>query len=119
VDYQKLVYEDLKDVAKKFEFEVKNKYKVLSNEYDPIRNSLISAVKCLNSGDFNYILSIKDLNPGDVVSAKNRITNGGRYLLKDLPPNYLISNIEFKPKKGGQISRSSGMFCKILQNQTH
>lgn len=91
------------------------KYKVLSHEYDPNRNSTISVIKCLNSGDFSYMLSVKDLKPGDIINSKNRIVNGGRYSLKDLPPNYLINNIEFKPKKGGQISRSSGMFCKILQ----
>jgi large subunit ribosomal protein L2 len=97
-----------------FNFE-SDSFQILSNEYDPNRNTTISVVKCLSSGKFDYILSNKDFKPGDIISTKNRITNGGRYSLKDLPPNYLVSNIEFKPKKGGQISRSSGMFCKILQ----
>ncbi len=90
-------------------------YQVLSHEYDPNRNSKISVIKCLNSGKISYILAVKDLKPGDIIDSKKSIVNGGRYYLKDLPPNYLINNIEFKPKKGGQISRSSGMFCKILQ----
>lgn len=105
-----------KRLYRKIDFNfLSTKYKILSNEYDPNRNSLISVVKCLNSGNFNYILSVKDLNPGDIVNTKDVLINGGRYFLKDLPSNYLISNIEFKPKKGGQIARSSGMFCKILQ----
>jgi large subunit ribosomal protein L2 len=92
-----------------------NFYQVLSNEYDPNRNLMISAVKCLFSGTFDYILTSKGVKPGDIINAKNIITNGGRYSLKILPPNYLISNIELKYNKGGQISRSSGSFCKILQ----
>lgn len=90
-------------------------FQILSTEYDPNRNANISVVKCLLTGKFDYILSNKDISPGDIVSSKNRIVNGGRYMLKDLPPNYLVNSIEFKPNKGGQISRSSGMFCKILQ----
>lgn len=105
-----------KRLYRKVNFNYSSKeYQILSNEYDPNRNSTINVVKCLSSGTFDYILSNKDVNPGDVISTKNRIINGGRYSLKDLPPNYLVSNIELKPKKGGQISRSSGSFCKILQ----
>ena len=92
-----------------------NYYQILSNEYDPNRNSKISVVKCLSSGKFDYILANKDINPGSIVQFDNRVINGGRYTLKDLPPNYLINNVELKPGKGGQLSRSSGMFCKILQ----
>lgn len=92
-----------------------SRYKVLSTEYDPNRNTFIYVVKCLISGKLDYILSIKDVFPGEIIDKKKNIINGGRYLLKNLPPNYLINNIEFKPKKGGQISRSSGTFCKILQ----
>ena len=105
-----------KRLYRKIDFNfLSTKYKILSNEYDPNRNSLISTVKCLNSGNFNYILSIKDLNPGVIVSTKSSsLINGGRYFLKDLPSNYLLSNVELQPQKGGQISRSSGMFCKIL-----
>jgi large subunit ribosomal protein L2 len=89
-------------------------YQILSNEYDPNRNCTVSVVRCLLSGNLDYILSNKNASPGDVIS-KSRISNGGRYLLKDLPPNYLVNNVELKLKKGGQISRSSGTFCKILQ----
>ena len=80
-----------KRLYRKIDFNfLSTKYKILSNEYDPNRNSLISVVKCLNSGNFNYILSVKDLNPGDIVNTKDVIINGGRYFLKDLPSNYLI-----------------------------
>jgi len=89
-------------------------YKILSNEYDPNRNATISVVKCLLTGNFDYILSVKDAFLGSVIDNK-KVMNGGRYSLKDLPPNYLVSNVEFKLKKGGQIARSSGSFCKIIQ----
>lgn len=90
-------------------------FQVLSIEYDPNRNINICVVRCLLSGKFDYILLNKDIRPGDVIKSDNQIINGGRYSLKDLPPNYLVNNIEFTPNKGGQISRSSGTFCKILQ----
>ena len=89
-------------------------FKVISNEYDPNRNTNIFIVKCLVTGSFDYILAIKGIKVGSIVN-NNQVMNGGRYSLKDLPPNYLINNVEFKLKKGGQIGRSSGVFCKILQ----
>jgi len=89
-------------------------YKILSNEYDPNRNATLNIVKCLVTGNFDYILSIKDTNLGSVIS-NDKVMNGGRYSLKDLPSNYLVSNVEFKLNKGGQIARASGSFCKILQ----
>lgn len=92
-----------------------NHYQILSIEYDPNRNSMLSVVKCLSSGVFDYIPAGKNVKPGSIIQINNKIFNGGRYALKDLPPNYLVSNIEFKPEKGGQLSRSSGSFCKILQ----
>jgi large subunit ribosomal protein L2 len=105
-----------KRLYRKIDFNfLSTKYKILSNEYDPNRNSLISVVKCLNSGNFNYILSVKDLNPGDIVNTKDVIINGGRYFLKDLPANYIISNVSILPFQGGKFARSSGSFCKILQ----
>jgi large subunit ribosomal protein L2 len=90
-------------------------YYVLNIEYDPNRNSLISLVRCCLSGDFSYILLNKGLKVGSVIRTQNQIINGGRYCLKDLPSNYIISNVEILPGEGGKLSRSSGSFCKILQ----
>lgn len=92
-----------------------NLFQVLSKEYDPNRNVHIGVVRCLISGEFDYILLNKDVKLGQVFNTKNQIMNGGRYTLGDLPPNYLVNNVESNPGKGGQISRSSGTFCKILQ----
>jgi large subunit ribosomal protein L2 len=91
-----------------------NFYKVLSSEYDPNRNTDLFCVKCLITGSFDYILAIKGVKVGSVIN-NHQIMNGGRYSLRDLPPNYLVNNVEFKLEKGGQISRASGSFCKILQ----
>jgi large subunit ribosomal protein L2 len=92
-------------------------YQILSNEYDPNRNTDINVVKCLKTQKLDYILASKDLTSGDIIHTTNdnKIISGGRYSLMDLPPNYIISNIELKPNCGGQIARSSGSFCKILQ----
>lgn len=91
-------------------------FQILSVEYDPNRNASINVVKCLLTSKVDYILAIKDVKVGDVINTQNkRILNGGRYFLKDLPPNYLVNNIEFKPQKGGRLARASGSFCKILQ----
>ena len=89
-------------------------YKILSKEYDSNRNVDINTVKCLNTGQLDYILALKNILPGDIIKSSNRVVNGGRYYLKDLPSNYIINNIEFAPKQGGKISRASGTFCKIL-----
>lgn len=91
-----------------------NFYQILSKEYDPNRNTNIFVVKCLVTGNFDYILAIKDVKVGSIIN-HDYIVNGGRYSLKDLPPNYLINNVELKLGKGGQLARSSGSFCKILQ----
>lgn len=91
-------------------------YKVLSDNYTPFSNNKIQIVKCFYSGKLDYIPAIKDVNEGDIVDyKKGTVVIGGRYKLKDIPSNYLISNVEIKEKKGGQIARSSGVFCKILQ----
>jgi large subunit ribosomal protein L2 len=90
-------------------------YYVLDNNYDPNRNTLVSLVRCCLSGDFNYILSTKNILPGTIIRSKKQIINGGRYLLKDLPSNYIISNVSILPKQKGKLARSSGSFCKILQ----
>jgi len=106
-----------KRLYKKINFNVLSPlYKVLSNEYDPNRNATISVIKCLVTGSFDYILSTKDIKVGSIISNKGMMF-GGRYKLKYLPSNYLVSNVEFKPKKGGQVSRSSGSFCKILRRE--
>ena len=90
-------------------------YYILDTEYDPNRNSLISLVRCCLSGDFFYTLLNKDIKKGSVIRSKNQIVNGGRYFLKELPSNYIISNVSLRPTEGGKFARSSGSFCKILQ----
>ena len=92
-----------------------SKYFILKREYDPNRNIPINLVKCLNIGNFFYILGQENLKEGSFLDLKKQIINGGRYYLKDLPSNYIVSNVELNPRKGGQLSRSSGSFCKILQ----
>lgn len=97
-----------------FDYSSKN-FKILSFEYDPNRNALINAVRCLDSLKFDYILANNYYKVGNIINTSEKVDFGGRYFLKDLPPNFVVSNIEFNPLKGGQIARSSGMFCKILQ----
>jgi large subunit ribosomal protein L2 len=91
-------------------------YYVLNTEYDPNRNSLIGLVRCCISGNFNYILLNKNVISGSIIRTNNhQVISGGRYFLKDLPANYIISNVSIIPFQGGKFARSSGSFCKILQ----
>ena len=92
-----------------------NFYQVLSREHDPNRNARVSVVRCLLTGAVDYMLSTENTFPGAVLHKKNTVLNGGRYVLRNLPPNYIISNVGFKLKKGGQMARSAGSFCKVLQ----
>jgi len=105
-----------KRLYRKIDFNfLSSNYCILKTEYDPNRNTLINLVKCFDTGKFAYTLGHDNLKKGYVVNSSKQIVNGGRYFLKDLPANYIVSNVEFIPNKGGQISRSSGSFCKILQ----
>lgn len=69
------------------------------------------------SGFFSFIILPENLFPGDVIisSEMAKIKIGNSLLIKNIPLNVPIHNIELIPKKGGQLSRSAGCFSFIVK----
>ena len=100
----------------------RNKYgitgQIAAIEYDPNRNARIALVY-YTDGEKRYILHAKNLKVGDtVLSGAGSPTSIGNTLpLSEIPLGTSIHNIEFIPKKGGQIVRAGGTSAKILAKE--
>jgi large subunit ribosomal protein L2 len=89
--------------------------KVASVEYDPTRTSFV-ALLVYTDGEKRYIPAPLGIKIGDVLmSGTNAEIRPGNYLpLGQIPVGSRIHNIEMKPGKGGQISRSAGAVSQIV-----
>lgn len=89
--------------------------KVIAIEYDPNRNTNIALIQ-YNDGEKRYILHPEGLKIDDIVMSgkKSLIRVGNALALADIPLGAEIHNIEFCPKKGGQMIRSAGTGAKVL-----
>src|SRR5215471_5471538 len=78
-------------------------------EYDPNRTAHIALI-CYADGERRYILAPKGLKNGDEVRSGNEapIKAGNAMALRHIPVGSLVHNIELKPGRGGQLSRSAG-----------
>jgi large subunit ribosomal protein L2 len=91
---------------------------VMSIEYDPNRNANISLI-AYKDGEKRYILHPENLGIGDtIMSGENvPIKVGNSLPLKNIPLGLDVHNIEFFPKKGGQLIRAAGTSAKILAKE--
>ncbi|MFA6739230.1 MAG: 50S ribosomal protein L2 [Bacilli bacterium] len=89
--------------------------KVATIEYDPNRSANIALIN-YRDGEKRYILAPKGLEVGmEIISGSGiDIKVGNAMALQDIPEGTFIHNIELKPGKGGQISRSAGTSAQIL-----
>ena len=102
----------------------RNKYNipgiVKTIEYDPYRNTNISLIYYLD-GEKRYILHPELLKLGDTIcssSDKALIIKPGNSLpLSLIPVGTEIHNLEFFPKKGGQLIRAAGTCAIILAKE--
>jgi ribosomal protein L2 len=64
------------------------------------------------------MLNIQDLKVGDKIINKNFFLNkkGCSFLLKNIPLNIKINNIEINSLKGSQYVRSAGLYCNIYKH---
>ena len=87
-------------------------------EYDPKRSSNIALIAYAD-GEKRYILAPLGLSVGDkIVSGENADIKVGNCLkLKDIPVGTMVHNIEFQPKKGGQIARSAGSAAQLMAKE--
>ncbi|MDO8168124.1 50S ribosomal protein L2 [Candidatus Phytoplasma melaleucae] len=92
--------------------------KVATIEYDPKRNANISLIH-YQDGEKRYILSLKNLNVGnEIVSGIGaEIRVGNALPLINIPVGSVVSNIELKPGKGGQIARGAGSYARIIKRE--
>jgi large subunit ribosomal protein L2 len=89
--------------------------KVERIEYDPNRTAHIALIKYDND-KFSYIICPQNLKVGDniVSSDKAEIKIGNCLKLKNMPTDTIIHNIELKPGKGAQLSRSAGTYGQLI-----
>lgn len=89
--------------------------KVASIEYDPNRSSNIALLHYAD-GEKRYIIAAKGLLVGALVMSGEKvdIKTGNSLPIKNIPVGTIIHNIEMRPGKGGQISRSAGSSAQIL-----
>ena len=91
---------------------------VASIEYDPNRSANIALINYAD-GEKRYILAPKGLKVGmKVESGENTDIKVGNALpLANIPEGTLVHNIELKPGKGGQMTRSAGASVQVLGHE--
>jgi large subunit ribosomal protein L2 len=91
---------------------------VKSIEYDPNRSANIALVAYAD-GEKKYILAPLGLTVGDkIISGEGADIKVGNCLkLNDIPVGTTVHNIEFQPKKGGQIARSAGSWAQLMAKE--
>ena len=91
---------------------------VLSFEYDPNRNTLISLLLYIN-GIFAYIISVENLKLFSKIKNGYKIKrkNGNNTLLKKMPLKCKICCLEIFINKGARFLRSSASFGLLLKKK--
>ena len=89
--------------------------RVAEIEYDPNRSANIALLH-YKDGEKRYILAPNDLRQGMFVEsgANADIKVGNALPLANIPVGTFIHNIELKPGKGGQVARSAGASCQVI-----
>jgi large subunit ribosomal protein L2 len=87
-------------------------------EYDPNRTAHIALVQYEN-GMLSYIIAPDGLKPGDRIMASRSefldVKVGNAMPLELIPIGTMVHNIEMRPGKGGQLARSAGASCQLLE----
>ncbi len=97
----------------------RNKDGIIGNvatiEYDPNRSANIALINYVD-GEKRYILAPKGIKVGQKIISGEEvdIKVGNALPLSSIPAGIVIHNIELKPKKGGQLSRSAGTSAQVL-----
>uniref|UniRef100_A0A7S1KTR7 Ribosomal protein L2 C-terminal domain-containing protein n=1 Tax=Percolomonas cosmopolitus TaxID=63605 RepID=A0A7S1KTR7_9EUKA len=89
-------------------------------DYDPLKQVNLALVYYKN-GVFSYIPATAGMKVGDVVYNQYhpdtdplKLMSGDRTLIKYLPSNTMICNLEYTPGRGAQMLRSGGTFATVL-----
>ena len=89
--------------------------KVASIEYDPNRSARIALLHYVD-GEKRYILAPDGLNVGDLIVSGEKAEPiiGNALPLSHIPLGTAVHNVEFKPRRGGQIARSAGTYAQVV-----
>lgn len=84
-------------------------------EYDPNRTAFIALLR-YEDDSLSYIIAPQRLKVGDkVMSGQNADIKPGNALpLAKIPVGSVIHNVELKPGKGAQLSRSAGSYVQLV-----
>jgi len=88
---------------------------VVRLEYDPNRTAFIALIQYAD-GEKRYIVAPQRLQAGDKIIAGTKVDvkPGNAMPLKSMPVGTIIHNIEMKPGKGAQMTRSAGSFAQLV-----
>jgi large subunit ribosomal protein L2 len=89
--------------------------KIAQIERDPNRSALIALVNYVD-GEKRYVLATAGMKAGqEIVSGPEApVAEGNRLLIGNIPTGTVISNIEIKVGRGGQIVRSAGSGATLM-----
>lgn len=92
--------------------------RVASIEYDPNRSARIALLHYVD-GEKRYILAPLDLKVNDMLMSGEIVDNnvGNSMPLGNMLLGTTVHNVEMKPGKGGQMSRSAGSFCQLVAKE--
>jgi large subunit ribosomal protein L2 len=94
--------------------------KVASIQYDPNRSANISLIHYVD-GEKRYIIAPLGVKVGDKIVSSikgdTEIKEGNSLPLKLIPVGTLVHNVEVKPGKGAQLSRSAGSFAQLVAKE--
>ncbi len=92
--------------------------KVASVEYDPNRSARIALIHYAD-GEKRYILWPQGLKVGDKVESGPAadIRPGNSLPLMSIPLGTMVHNVELKPGKGGQLTRSAGTGTQVMAKE--
>jgi len=92
--------------------------KVAAIEYDPNRSARLALLNYAD-GEKRYILHPAGLEVGRMVMSgpDADILVGNALPLKNIPAGSLVHNIELRPGKGGQMSRSAGSSAQLVSKE--
>ena len=87
-------------------------------EYDPNRTANI-AVLLYADGERRYVLATKNMQVGNAIhtGAESPIKEGNCLPLANMPIGTVISCIELRPGKGGQLARTAGAYAELLARE--
>jgi len=92
--------------------------KVVSIEYDPVRNARIALLHYLD-GEKRYIIAPLGLKIGEILMSGEDvdIKPGNALPLRSIPLGTVVHNVELKRGRGGQLARGAGTGIQMLAKE--